>query len=322
MNIGQKIRVEERMILGARRIVNILRKHGIATMRMLEQKISDAGPTPQRIDPHILTKSRIELVNHGYLQVRAAGNTQWYSLSKTDPEIVERRFQELSGIQRQTERRNFTDRMGDTAEIAVMKGMQANKLPFVGHFTDLDKHGDELRYVKHDPDFFSGKPIIGGKLDFILFNPNAGALGIEIKNIREWIYPEKQLVKDLLSKCLDIDVVPVLIARRIHYTTFSILNACGAIVHQFYNQRYPNSEAELAALVSHKDRLGYFDVRVGNEPDDRMIKFFGNSIPLAAPRMREVFDEKKDLISDYVENRITYVEFERRLRGEWNDEEE
>jgi hypothetical protein len=132
----------------------------------LNRKSPMQGRHLKRIDPHILTKSRIELANHGDLKVRPAGNTQWYSLSKTDPEVVEARFQALSTIQRQTQRRNFTDRMGDTAEIAVMKAMQANKLPFVGHFTDLDKHGDELRYIKHDPDYFSGKPIDQNQIGF------------------------------------------------------------------------------------------------------------------------------------------------------------
>jgi hypothetical protein len=61
---------------------------------------------------------------------------------------------------------------------------------------------------------------------------------------------------------------------------------------------------------------------VGNDPDERMLRFFGNSIPLAAPRMREIFDQQKDLISDYVNNRMAYVEFERRLRGEWKEKEE
>ncbi|KAA6460177.1 hypothetical protein DYQ86_14105 [Acidobacteria bacterium AB60] len=214
--------------------------------------------------------------------------------------------------------------MGDTAEIAVMKAMQQNRLHFVGHFADLNDHEDNRRYVKHDPDFFSGRPIIGGKLDYILFNPDAGGLGIEIKNTREWIYPDKAIVTELLRKCLQIDVVPVLVARRIHYTTFSVLNACGAIVHQFYNQRYPNAEAALAAEVRDKNKLGYFDVRIGNEPDERLLRFFGSSIPLVAEESREKFDERKELIDEYVSGPMNYAEFERTLRegGDNEGEEE
>jgi hypothetical protein len=315
-------RVEDRIQLGIRRIINILRKHGVATMRTLEQKISDAGPNNQRIDPHILTKSRITLFERGDLQTRQEGNTEWYALTSSDQEFVEARFQELTAIHSRTLQRRFTDRMGDTGEIAVMKAMQQNRLHFVGHFADLTDHDDSRRYVKHDPDFFSGRPIIGGKLDYILFNRDAGGLGIEIKNTREWIYPEKNLVTELLRKCLQIDVVPVLVARRIHYTTFSVLNACGAIVHQFYNQLYPNTEAELATQVRDKNKLGYSDVRVGNEPDARMLRFFGNSIELVAEESREKFDERKELIDQYVNGPMNYAEFERTLREGGDDQSE
>lgn len=285
-------------------------------MRMLEQKISDAGPNPQRVDPHILTKSRVLLTQNKLLGSVWQGKTPWYFLRATDPTLVNARLAELSLLHAQTEDRTFTDRLGDTAEIAVMKAMQQNRLHFVGHFSDLDKHDDSTRYMKVDPDWFSGKGIEGGKLDYILFNRDAGGLGIEIKNTREWIYPDKQIVKDLLKKCLQIDVVPVLVARRMHYTTFSVLNACGSIVHQIYNQLYPNAEAGLAAQVRDKNLLGYADVRVGNDPDARMLKFFGSSIPIVAAASREKFDDRKDLIKEYVNGQMNYIEFEKTLREE------
>ena len=102
------------------------------------------------------------------------------------------------------------------------------------------------------------------------------------------------------------------------------MNACGAIVHQFYNQLYPNAEAELAVQVRDKNKLGYFDVRVGNEPDARMLKFFGNSIPLVAGASRRKFDERKELINEYVNGPMNYIEFERTLRdgGDGEGEEE
>ena len=315
--------VEERIAIGVRRIINILRKHGVATMRTLEQKISDAGPTNQRIDPHILTKARITLKDRGDLLTRKEGNTEWYALASSDQAFIDARFDELNVIHARTHQKRFTDRMGDTAEIAVMRAMQRTEKDFVGHFADLDQHADDVPYAKHDPDYFSGKPIIGGKLDYILFNPSAGGMGIEIKNTREWMYPDKDIVTQFLRKCVQIDVVPVLIARRIHYTTFSVLNALGGVVHQFYNQLYPYSEAELADLVRHKNSLGYFDIRVGNEPDQRMLHFFEHSIPAVSEESREKFDEKKGLIAEYTDGQINYAEFYSRLvNGDAEDGEE
>ncbi len=273
MASGQQERIRERIAIGRRRIVNILQRHGVATMRMLEQKISDAGPNPQRVDPHILTQARNELTNLKHLVTRKIRRTQWHYLASTDPEFVEQRFNELLPLHAQTEDRSFTDRMGDTAEIAVLKAMQNARANFFGHFTDLNAHDDDQRYTKHDPDFFSGNPIRGGKLDYILVHPKAGGMGIEVKNTREWIYPDKDIVTELLRKCIQIDVVPVLIARRIHYSTFTILNTCGGVIHQFYNQLYPRANAVLAEQVRDKTKLGYSDVRPGNEPDLECLIF-------------------------------------------------
>lgn len=317
----QQQRIRERVLTGERRIINILRKHGVATMRMLEQKISDAGPGPQRVDPHLLTRSRTSLTQKGVLLTRKWKGNQWHRLAESDDGFVEQRFTELTALHAQTEIRSFTDRMGDTAEIAVLKAMQRTGTHFVGHFTDLDKHGDEMRYMKHDPDFFSGVPIQGGKLDFIAIERDAGGIGIEVKNTREWVYPDKQIVTDLLRKCVQIDVVPVLIARRIHYTAFRILNACGGIVHQFYNQLYPFADAALAEQVRDKVKLGYADVRVGNEPDVRLLRFFQSSLPAVASETRERFNEQKDLIGNYVGGQIPYPQFVGKLLGYFEEDE-
>jgi hypothetical protein len=47
------------------RLRNILGRHTVATMRILEQKISDSGPFNQRMDPHILTDARKALFQKG-----------------------------------------------------------------------------------------------------------------------------------------------------------------------------------------------------------------------------------------------------------------
>ena len=211
--------------------------------------------------------------------------------------------------------------MGDTAEIAVLRAMQQNHLNFFGHFTDLNQHGDDRRYTKHDPDFFSGVAIEGGKLDYILVHPLAGGMGIEIKNTREWVYPDKDIVTQLLRKCVQINVVPVLMARRIHYTTFTVLNACGAIIHQFYNQMYPSADAPLAEQVRNKLLLGYSDVRTGNEPDARLLRFFSSSLPSIAEESREKFDAHKSLIEDYVQGNLSYAKFVAQLRGNSDGED-
>jgi len=314
---------EQRIELGKKRILSVLKRHGIATLRMLEQKIADAGPTPQRVDPHLLTHARSRLQQQGRLLTRTGTQqTQWHYLPETDSEVVEWRYQELQAIHAQTEARNFTLRMGQTAEIAVLKALQRSNSYFIGHFEDLDQHDDSIPYKKHDLDVVSGKMIRGGQLDYVLFRPEAGPMGIEVKNIREWIYPDRSIIKALLAKCVQIDAVPVIVARRISYSTFSLLTDCGVVVHQFYNQLYPNADSVLADRVRHKLSLGYFDVRVGNEPDARMLRFFEHSLPTVAKRAREKFRENIETISSYAEGRMVYSEFVAHIRGRVEEEVE
>jgi hypothetical protein len=314
---------EQRIELGKKRIISVLKRHGIATLRMLEQKIADAGPTPQRIDPHLLTHSRSQLQTEGKLITRIGiHQREWHHLPGSDEALIEQRFKELQELHSKTEARNFTLRMGQTAEIAVIRALQQSNSHFVGHFQDLDDHDDSTLYTKHDPDFVSGKQIKGGRLDYIVFHPDAGPMGIEVKNIREWIYPDRSIMKDLMAKCVQIDAVPVIVARRISYSTYSLLTDCGVVVHQFYNQLYPHADSALADAVKHKMTLGYFDVRVGSVPDARMLRFFEHNLPSVAKKAREKFDEHRDTMTAYADTRMSYKEFVARIRGRYDDGEQ
>jgi hypothetical protein len=57
----------ERLVLAQKRVASVLRSYVIANERTLEQKISDAGPTNQRIEPFVLTQARPLLVGQANL---------------------------------------------------------------------------------------------------------------------------------------------------------------------------------------------------------------------------------------------------------------
>lgn len=233
------VSAEERFELAKKRIRNILRAHGVATARILEQKISDAGPSDQRVDPHVLTEARNDLTARGIVK-RLQRDVPWYHLATTDPRELEERLSTLEPIHLATMDREFTLRTGQALEIAVFKALRKQKaLVFFGSFPDLDEHDDSRLYTKEEPpSSVSGMTITGRrKLDFLALDVEGGAIGIEAKNVREWQYPDRPEVRDLIGKCCDIDAVPVLIARRIPYVTFSVLGACGLLLHQTYNQR-------------------------------------------------------------------------------------
>jgi hypothetical protein len=289
-------------------------------------KISDAGPTPQRIDPHILTAVRHALVLKGdILQINKTA-TPWFHLANADPQLVQQRLEMLESLHRQTAHGSVPSLLGQTLEIAVFRALSSQSLlHYLGHFHDLHAHDDSLQYSKEEPPtWLSGRRIPGKKkLDFLIHHPACGFGGVEVKNIRPWIYPGHPAIQEMLLKCGSLDVVPILIARRIHFSTFRVLNPCGVLLHETFNQLYPASCQALATQVRDKRLLGYHDVRVGNQPDARLLRFIQVNLPQVLPAARKSFDLFKDLLLKYATDEISFESFvyrvKRRVRGEPED---
>ena len=315
----------ERLALAKKRLASVLSRHVIATDRTLEQKISDAGPSKQRIEPKVLGEARSQMEETKHILVVVAQNAPWFYLRETADDERKQRLEELEPIYAATQDGNFRRRMGQTLEIIVYKALEKSGKGFFGGFTDLEEHDDSTPY-QHiaPPSSIGGKKIKGkGKLDFVAF-PNGLTAGIELKNVRQWVYPDTVEVKDLLRKCCDLDCIPVLIARRIPFITFRLLNLSGAILHQTYNQFYPTADTVLAATAKEKTLLGYHDIRVGNEPDARMTKFIQESLPEVAEETRAQFDKFKDVHREYGAGNIEYAEWRSAIlvrRGIWGLEQ-
>jgi len=164
----------DREQIASRRLIRILGNHSIALMRTLEQKISDAGPYNQRIDPHILTKVRQKLENQGRITRRNHDGAEWYYLTDTTDTKIEQRLEEQHPIHQSLTRQGQNRRTGQTLEIAVFRGLQEqSNYTFLGNFNDLDAHDDSKLYSKEEPpSSVSGKTIPGNsKLDFITIKP-------------------------------------------------------------------------------------------------------------------------------------------------------
>lgn len=319
----------DREALAEKRLLVNLRAHGIATARTLEQKISDAGPYNQRIDPHILTPVRNRLVADKKISEYEFEGVKWFFLPDIEQAKLDERFQAQLHVYRALNGGNLPMRLGQTLEIATYKALLAGPLDeFHGRFLDLDSHDDSLMYRKDEPPQHIGRRSLSGKqnLDFLIRHPNAKVLGVECKNVRPWLYPHDSDMLEPLRKCLALDAVPVIIGRRIPYASFAVLSRCGVLMHQCFNQLLPSAAADIAALARQKDLLGYHDIRTGNEPDARLLKFITENLPTIADAARAKFDEYKDLLDGYVNGGMGYEEFAgragRRARGEAEDFDE
>ena len=154
----------------------------------------------------------------------------------------------------------------------------------------------------------------GGLVDFVLTTPEGIRGAIEAKNVRQWLYPRRPEIKELLRKSLNLDAVPVLIARRIPFVTFRVLNPCGVLVHETYTQLYADADAGLAARAKDKRLLGYHDIRVGNQPDVRLRRFITENMAALLPAARDRFEQFRDLLEAYVGGEYGHAGFAGRVR--------
>jgi hypothetical protein len=127
-----KLSREEREQIAETRILRVLGTLTVANQRTLEQKISDAGPYNQRIDPHILTDVRNRLETEGAIATTTRLNAPWYYAGNTPSDIG--------------------GRIGQVLEIATYRALcQIPKADFSGRFRDLDSHDDSTMYKKEEP---------------------------------------------------------------------------------------------------------------------------------------------------------------------------
>jgi len=305
-----------RIELAKTRLIRVVGAHGVALARTLEQKLAVAGPYNQRVNPHIITEARNQLHDMGELTSLSNANVRWYYLPGTPDAYIAERLAEQEPVHLAVTQDGFTKRLGQTLEITVQRALDHNpEITYFGRYIDLSEHDDSTLYKKEEPpSHLSGRSLLGKqKLDFII-NASSQWAGIEIKNTRPWIYPQQDELLELLRKCCALEIVPVLIARRIPYVTGHLFRRCGLIVWETLRQRYPASEAALAELARHKRLLGYSDITLGNEPDGPLLKFITMNLPKVLPEARVRFDTYKDLLSAYAYGDMSYVEFAARVR--------
>jgi hypothetical protein len=313
-----KLSRHDREQIAQKRIISVLGTQGVVNSRTLEQKIADAGPSHLRIQPHILTGVRASLVKQGQVVSLKAGNASWLHLADENPAKVTARFAELSEIWGAFSAFPVRMRTGQALEIAVYKAMlAAPDVKTFGGFTDLSVAAKTGLYQKDEVHTLDGKSLGKEALDFIV---QAGGqdCGVEVKNVREWLYPNRSEIRDAVRKALTLDTVPVIVARRIPYVTYRLLTLCGVILHQNYNQLMATEDEAVATLARRKDLLGYHDLKTGDVPDARLLKFFAVNLPSITEAARERLEAYRDLLTPFAEMEMGYDEFAARVRRREN----
>jgi hypothetical protein len=207
---------QEWLQLAEVRIGNILGAYGCCPIRMLEAKISEAGPGNKRPNPLSLSQALSRMVSNGsvvQLAKRTAKETPFYALAASDRSSA--KFDTLVATRRHLYllHKSLTERNEYCSD--VLEEIIDKALVRAGVSTFLSRFRNQTQPSKRPLDFVVE---LGGV-----------RFGGEAKNYREWLYPDSAEIWEAISKCCEIDAVPVLITRKLPYVTYLLFRAVGMI---------------------------------------------------------------------------------------------
>jgi hypothetical protein len=120
------------------------------------------------------------------------------------------------------------------------------------------------------------------------------ALPIEVKNLRDWLYPTNAEVYQLLLKAArlqqahsSVRIMPLLITRRMHITTFRMLKNLGAYAVQTKRQYISAVEGGAQRIEEVRTGLGFLDLTPLDADDDLITRRFTRGVPRDAARVSE-----------------------------------
>jgi hypothetical protein len=127
---------------------------------------------------------------------------------------------------------------------------------------------------------------------------------VEVKNLRDWIYPSSREIYQLLSKAAalqdaapDRPIAPVLVCRRAHITTMRMAKEVGFFVIPAERQYVHQVDDD--ALVEVRGELGLFDLVQQEGVDPRVERFFRTHLPKVIERTAEDWSATGPDLMDY-----------------------
>lgn len=196
--------------------------------------------------------------------------------------------------------------VGPAAELVVLRSLEQSAMSGY-RIEPITNRGVEQLYDDAVP---------GGPLDAAAFliladgkgTPvGVGLVAIEVKNIRDWVYPNSVELYQLLDKCARMQlvdpsrrIIPTFVCRRAHFTTFKMAKALGFYVIDLKRQYLvPSADLEADAVQEVRSELGYLDLVVGESADPKLIRHFSNHLPKIAPRTSELWSHTAMELHEY-----------------------
>jgi hypothetical protein len=154
---------------------------------------------------------------------------------------------------------------------------------------------------------YQGRLPKSNPLDAVYVVDGATRMGVEVKNIREWIYPMNCEAWVTIRKCLVLDFVPFLVARKMAYLTREVFRRLGILAFEFHRQVFAPSVAEDLVDIQHIDRLGYKDVITLPMAPYEPLSAFIQKVPPSLPGLRTRWDAHRPLLEEFaIRRRLGY----------------
>jgi hypothetical protein len=261
----------------------ILAHRVAATIRQLEVKICESGPPDKRPEPHILAEAiRVDLEAGELRQFRPPGEaghqeTLFYALAQNYPEPARERINHLLVYYRL--HRMLIDRPEYCS--AVLEQIVRASFDAAGGYV------------------FRGKLPAATPLDAV-YRRGDETVGVEVKNVREWVYPKSGRIWVMIRKCLELDAIPFLIARKLPYVTHAVFYRLGILSFEFYRQVFSPLAADLLPNIRHTDQLGYKDViAVAPNPHPPLVHVLQHAVPGYLQECRQRWNDQRDLLTHF-----------------------
>lgn len=296
--------------LGKKRILNILRTYRISFQKHLEIKISEAGPYNQRVEPVLLTTALRELKEEDQVQILRADGINMDFIGSVDYgrrgdashfKKVQRLYKEYD---KQTKveshcglylEKILYDTICELKDIyhVVGRGPTVN-----GQGKLIKPAGSEILYYG-DNDVYGG----GGFDLFLIHKETNIPIGIEAKNVRNWIYPDSQEAWRMIARGCSLECLPVMAARKLAYITrarlFSQVGVLGFETQfQYFNPNVLIDSPNFRDIVK-KDGLGYADIKITDEIPAHFLHFFQKILPENIEEYYAKFMDNKDILKEY-----------------------
>ncbi len=273
------------------RITRVLTRHDVCSMRTLESKISESGRGPKPA-PHVLYYAIKTMENDGTLRTLrpAAAPCQFYTLATVDPAVLDAR---LSFLVAEATKWNTavsrSDTVGKHGESIVHQAFVSSPAFYVGPGWG---NVEEVNGITIPSSRTGRKGSVDGFIMLSALPPSEGAAIVEVKNIREWIYPMELMLWDVIRNGFVVNAVPVILTRKIYHSTYNyVLSQLGAVGIQLHNQFLPTAMQNDLASCKDKSSLGFKDITFTATPPNHVreaVKVLANQLPNSRARMTVV----------------------------------